>query len=167
MSSTRLQRYALIAEIIGGAAIVVSLIFVGYQVKQSTKEAELNRRALELATYQSLTQNFEGLHDPLVNDHEFATIWEKSINSDLLTAVERRRLRAFAGRNFRHGDLAFNHFRQGSLNEETLNNFLEIVVARIDAHDVVAEGWENVKHRGFQPDYVAYMDALIAERTSE
>ena len=45
-TETRLQRWALVAEIIGGIAIIVSLIFVGYQVRQSTKEAELNRNAL-------------------------------------------------------------------------------------------------------------------------
>lgn len=33
---TKLQKYALIAEVIGGIAIVASLLFVGLQVQQST-----------------------------------------------------------------------------------------------------------------------------------
>jgi hypothetical protein len=38
----KLQEYALVAEIIGGIAIVCSLPFVGVQIRQSAKVSEIN-----------------------------------------------------------------------------------------------------------------------------
>ncbi len=52
----KLQKWALLAEILGGIAVVVSLIFVGYQVQQSNEQAALNTSALRLAAYQQLIE---------------------------------------------------------------------------------------------------------------
>lgn len=41
--SERLQRWALTAKIIGGVAVVVSLIFAGTQIKHSATESALKR----------------------------------------------------------------------------------------------------------------------------
>ena len=38
-----LQEYALIAEIISAVAIVISLLFVGFQIKENTKAAQASR----------------------------------------------------------------------------------------------------------------------------
>jgi hypothetical protein len=51
-----LQKWALIAEILGAVAVVASLGFVGYQLQQSNEQTALNTRALELAAYQQLIE---------------------------------------------------------------------------------------------------------------
>ena len=48
-TSVLARKWALIAEILGAVAVVVSLGFVGYQLQQSNEQAALNTRALELA----------------------------------------------------------------------------------------------------------------------
>ena len=50
----RLQEYALVAEIISAIAIVISLIFVGLQVGQSSAETAANSRALEATVRESM-----------------------------------------------------------------------------------------------------------------
>jgi hypothetical protein len=52
----KLQEYALIAEIIGGIAIVASLIFVGFQVQQTADETALNTRQMQAMAFQDLSQ---------------------------------------------------------------------------------------------------------------
>ena len=44
-----LQKWALVGEISGAVAVVVSLVFVGYQLTQSNEQSAQNTRALELA----------------------------------------------------------------------------------------------------------------------
>ena len=50
----KLERWALIAEIVGGVAIVLSLIFVGLQVRQSAEQTALNTDAIRADAIQSL-----------------------------------------------------------------------------------------------------------------
>ena len=61
MSDDRLQRWALVAEIVAGVAVVASLIAVAYELRQSTDQSALNTSALEIATYQDLTKNISDL----------------------------------------------------------------------------------------------------------
>lgn len=42
----KLQEYARLAEILSATAVVASLIFVGFQVKQQSEETALNTRAI-------------------------------------------------------------------------------------------------------------------------
>lgn len=53
-SATRLQTFAIWAEIVAAVAVVVSLVFVGLQIQQGTAETVLNTRAAEEAAYQDL-----------------------------------------------------------------------------------------------------------------
>jgi hypothetical protein len=56
MSNERLQKWALIAEIIGGIAIVMSLIFVGYEVRNSAAETRQAAEVTRAATVLQLKQ---------------------------------------------------------------------------------------------------------------
>ena len=109
MSGERLQKWALTAEIIGGIAILISLIFVGYEVRQSTKEAALKRNALEVSSYQNLMEGIMGLSQPLALDADFAKINLEAIGakSETLTQREKLRLTSFMVGFVRHGSMAF------------------------------------------------------------
>jgi hypothetical protein len=50
----KLEKWALIAEIVSAIAIVLSLIFVGLQVRQGTEETAANSRALEATVRESM-----------------------------------------------------------------------------------------------------------------
>lgn len=50
----KLEKWALVAEIVSAIAIVLSLIFVGLQVRQGTEETAANSRALEATVRESM-----------------------------------------------------------------------------------------------------------------
>jgi len=50
------------AEIVGVAAIVVSLIFVGLETRNGSVQAELNTRALEMTAYQQLIESISEMN---------------------------------------------------------------------------------------------------------
>jgi hypothetical protein len=52
----KLQEYALIAEIISAICIVLSLIFVGLQVRQGAEETAANTAAIRGSVRQSLME---------------------------------------------------------------------------------------------------------------
>ena len=166
MSDSKLQRWALMAEIIGGIAIVVSLVFVGYEIRGSTKEAELNRRAVEVSAYQQLIQSIFDLNDDVVHDPSFADSYRRSWNGETLEPTEQMRLSEWFMNHFRHGDMAYFQFQNGIIDQERLRSSVNVIVVRISEITIAKLLWEERKHF-FSKEYTDYLDKLLLERTSE
>ena len=78
-----LKKYALIAEIVGGLAVVVGLIFVGLELRQNT----LMQR---VSATQTLVVDYENAVDLLARDAETACIYVRGNNGlDNLNGIER------------------------------------------------------------------------------
>jgi hypothetical protein len=84
MANEKLQRYALVAEIISAAAVVVSLIFVAYQVKDNTA-------AIRSSTYEGILSDHIEWRMTVASSPELALAMLKNANSDSsMSDVERR-----------------------------------------------------------------------------
>lgn len=79
--NVELKKFALISEIVSAIAVVISLIFVGYQISQNTDEVRAsNRQQVTLAAI-SATQLIAG-------NTELAAIFSKIENNEELTNAE-------------------------------------------------------------------------------
>ena len=97
----KLQEYALIAEIIGGVAIVCSLIFVGLQIRQNSRISSVN-------AYQELIAQISIMNSLRIQDPGFADLyWRFDHGQQPATDEERARLEAFLFMVYRQGDLAY------------------------------------------------------------
>ncbi|NIL94690.1 MAG: hypothetical protein GTO71_09665 [Woeseiaceae bacterium] len=56
------QQWKDLAEAVGFAAIVSSLIFVGIETRNSARQSELQTQALEIAAYQALMSNIDEIN---------------------------------------------------------------------------------------------------------
>ena len=74
----KLQKYALIAEILGGIAVVVSLIYVGFQIQQNTTE----RRADSI---ESLNTGYREIALTYVEIKDAGVAWHKVLDGEELT----------------------------------------------------------------------------------
>jgi len=91
-----LQTWALVSEVIGGIAVVLSLIFVGFQIQQSSEETAMNTRALEATAYQNLIAQIESMNTLIIQDPEFADLYNRMLNRESPTnSVERQRIVTF------------------------------------------------------------------------
>ena len=86
-----------IAEIAGGITILVSLIYVGYQIRQS------NRIASATALQSVLDGFAERIMSPVIADGEFADIMNRGFMSwESLSTVEKTRFTVAQGREVLH-----------------------------------------------------------------
>jgi len=114
----RLQEYALIAEIVGGIAIVLSLIFVGMQIRQNSEISQIN-------AYQELVSQITVMNTLRVQDGEFADLfWRFDHGEQPLDDKERARLEAFLYMVFRQGDLAYRQYEKGLIDRDGLISVL-------------------------------------------
>jgi hypothetical protein len=114
----KLQQYALIAEIIGGIAIVASLIFVGMEIRQNAEVSRVN-------AYQELIAQITLINTLRVQDPEFAELYARfATGGQPQNATERARLEGFLYMVFRHGDLAWRQYEAGFLDRDELLSVL-------------------------------------------
>ena len=77
----KLQEYALIAEIVSAIAVVLSLVYVGYQVQMNTEEKRMQ-------SVQSLNTANRELAMNLVNNEKEGIAWHKVLDGEELSKRE-------------------------------------------------------------------------------
>ena len=151
-------------EAAGFVAIIASLIFVGIETRNSTKQAALTTQALEIAAYQELMDNIAELNSFVVQDAEVAAFLHKALRTDEpLTEVEQFRLDRNLYMRFRHGDIAYFLFEQGAIDDARLQSSLAVLSLESPR---VLEFWSRSQFNFVEP-YRRYIDRLIERRQSE
>ena len=161
MNNENLQRWALVAEIVGGIAVVLSLIFVGLQIKQSSEETALNTRALQATAYQNLIAQIESMNTLIIQDSEFADLYNRMLNRESPTnRVERQRIVTFITLSIRHGDLAFKQYQNELIDKESLDSVLTPLIVFLQLMEPAKPRWEQLRP-ALNRDYVSYVDKQV------
>lgn len=147
-------------EVIGFLAIIASLVFVGIETRNSTRQAALTTQALEIAAYQDLMDNIAELNTLAVQDADVAAFLHKAYGTnDELTDIERFRLTRNLFQRFRHGDMAYFLYERGAIDESRLHSALQVLML---GHPRVNEFWE--KNQGnFVASYRDHVNGIIAD----
>ena len=116
-----LEQIALIVEIIGGIVIIISLLFVGLQLKESAKAT---RSATAVTTVSELTSWYSNLGNSEQGSYVF---WNFMTNPDSITPVER-----FQAIMNLHGILltwqnSYYLVKEGTLDKRVQESLLEII----------------------------------------
>ena len=162
MENQNLQRWALIAEIIGGIAVVFSLVFVGLEVRQSSEETALNTRAIEVNAYQDLIAQILLLNSLFIGDPALSELWASTYDcEELESRADYEQLIRYFLSVRRHGDMAYHQYEQGLITEDRLNNALGILVEHVRDNYFAQYAWNE--GNGNAP-YRVHVNKLIEER---
>jgi hypothetical protein len=155
------QKWKDVAEAIGFTAVIASLVFVGIETRNSTKQSELTTQALEISAYQALMSNIDDLNMLLIENPSMAPImdgvWGESDGLDFELFQSNRVLYIL----FRHGDLAFFMYERGAIDEARLESALGPVPIWTEAG---REFWKRRKN-AFSENYRNHIDKLMEDST--
>ncbi len=157
MTRRTLSDWASIAEIIGAAAVVASLLYVGYEIQRNTKVAlATNRQAIasraqELALYSAETNIYGLLFDP------------NSIDAEL-TESERNSVIAYVGALLRTTEEAYLLYRDGMLDEEYWGTRAGVLLAALRS-STARQVYIDTRDAGFYTrDFVSWADGALMEK---
>ena len=154
----RLQEYALIAEIVGGIAIVASLLFVGLQISQNNKLIEAS--AMNASNERTDNTSRMGI------EYGVSEILLKIRNDEALSLSERTRLAVFVETLLRHFETIHFQYSLGLINEEiwqSESRGLERLVNGL-AFQTVFPDWKNSDRTiQFGDSFVQLVNALLNE----
>jgi hypothetical protein len=163
----KLERWALIAEILSAVAVVVSLIFVGLQVRQGADETALNTKAIQTSAYQDLSAQISNLNVVLIENPELIELIERARGGEeISSAIETRQVSSFFLNVFRHGEMAYVQYENGLIDEPSMVAMLSPVQFVLN-FEYGRGVWAAAAGReGLNPRFISYVNELVADRAS-
>jgi hypothetical protein len=157
----RNTRLGLITEVGSAIAVVVSLVFVGLEVRETARQTELNTEAIRIAAYQDLISQISSINE-LVLEPEAAAAYAHLSSPDTdwgtLSDEEQARVTRIFFLLVRHADMAYYQFEKGLLPEDRLESALRPFTGSLQA-PVHSQQWERWKGF-FVPSFRDYIDSV-------
>ncbi len=142
-----------IGELVGGLAVVGSLIYVGLQVRQSNRLAQADAVQAYVQTYN------RDVLSPL-QDQAFAQTLRRGLNDfPKLNREEQIVVHGHLAKSILLGQTAFFLRRHGLVHEDFAESRQAIEVAIVKSPG--GTQWWRAVRQAYPPDYVAYLDRLV------
>ena len=155
----RLQRFALIAEIAGAIAVVTSLLFVGWELRQST-------RIQQIEASQSLGEDYVNALNVMAYESDAACIYVNGINGlKYLTDVEKLRFFVIWFNIFRAAEQLHNYSLEGMIDVRTWNGF-QRQLKQVTRWPGVREWWD-LRDYWFSEEFQSFINEMIANTEPE
>jgi len=155
-----LADWSSLAQVVGTAAIIVSLIFVGLQVRQNTG-------ALQRNEHNSTMEQWTVVRMAIAKHRDIAELMTAGLHGEkVLDAADQLRLEQMlqeqAWASFHIWDRTQRGvFPQGTF-ELTAGALLRVVLATVRGK----AWWQTAKHVGFVPAFVTDVDAVLATNST-
>jgi len=151
----KLQEFALVAEIVSAAAVVLSLLYVGYQIREGTEQARLDSiRAMDEG-YQQQALNY-------VNNEALGIAWHKILRDEELSD---READMFADNLYSHLMLleeTWNAVEGGYLDQAFLGPKITLIEIKILRSPQIRQIYQQMVDGGiYTPDFISWLDAQL------
>ena len=151
----KLKKYALVAEIVGGLAVIIGLVFVGMELRQNT----LMQR---VTATQALSVDYANAVDAVGRDEETACIYVRGINSlDNLNGIERYRFFVLWFHLLRAGEQLHFYSLEGMVDERVWRGY-ERQMSSIFRYPGFQQYWQSRKH-WYSDEFQAFVENGIAD----
>jgi len=146
-----------IGELVGGVAVVASLLFVGVQVRTSAHDQRV-------AAARGATRELPNVVHGVISNQDSAAIWLKGMNTfGELNTAERLRFSALVGHAFRLFEQLYYQNRDGGVESEVWDGF-QNQLRDFAAYPGCADWWTTRAHwygNGFRYFVESNLDASI------
>ena len=153
MDNDKLRKYALVAEVVAGIAIVVTIAFLAFEMRSNTN-------AVRAQTFQSLMQQTNEYRMSLVQPSRvLANEKRRQSGWNSLSRIEKQELRIPTLVNWGIYESAFFANERGLLGEAEWKRFQIAICRRREIHDDMwsPEGFTSMNEL-LTPDFVGYIE---------
>ena len=150
-------------EFLGGIAVVVSLIYLAFQVRQSRDQMIQNSRLISAQTTAATSQVRLMTYSLIVQDPEVARIWWDGLEDrDSLSDADRRRFDPLFTMQF-HSDAQQFQFHRDGIGSPVQWDIVEAGLRR-SAQSSGVQQWLRDWRGSQSKEFCDYFDGLIRER---
>ena len=154
-----IQDWGALGEMIGGLGIIVSLIYVGLQIKQNTK-------ATQVAASQAFVDSHGAVVLPVAYNKEFRDIYWRGLSG--LSNLQGNELAAFSAwtvQAFRAWESFYYQWQAGAFDDHLWSGF-KMQFCALLGQSGIREMWK-MRQTHFSVEFQEYVDQIIANTPSE
>lgn len=147
-----LEQASLLAQIASAMAVIASLIFVGFQLRQATAAIRASSSVAHAALYTELVHS-------IIDNADFAMIWSKGLaDPKTLTESEWVRFVAYASALFRQYESSRVQWQNGRLDDEHWHT-IENQAITFGHLPGLKAAWK-LRGQWYSPDFRAWFESL-------
>ena len=144
-----------IGEFVGALAVILSVLYLGTQIRQNTK-------AIRASSYQSITTHLADVNRSVVEDADVARLLEVGLTDpEQLSSHDLQRLGALIASRLRHYESIYFHYTEGLLEAGVWLAHLS-VLSEMLANPGAAMIWRQSAH-GFPEKFAVEVHRIISE----
>jgi hypothetical protein len=151
-----IQDWGAVGEIVGGLAVVVTLIYLALQIKQNT-------RATRLSTSHAVTEEFRGFFELIAANKDLCSLTMRVGNGEQLSGLDKNHYYVFLGNFLRAFENAFVQWKNGALDSGQWDGMKRMYIDNCQLQ-AVREYWKNRRH-WYSDDFQNFMDTVIFPAT--
>ena len=153
MKRLSLADWGHVAEIFGAVAVVVSLAYVGIQLKQNTE-------AIQAQTQQQVMSNYADYQVAIIGQEAMAPLMIKAEEGEALTPEEELKLSTWAHLLLSNWETTYLSYQNGLLGEEAWQGWEKYFIASMN--DVyVRDAWVNNPIDGYGRRFTEYVNEEV------
>lgn len=146
-----------ISQLVAAVGIVLSLIFVGFQIKQNT-------RALERTEHNSTMEQWTVIRQAIAQNRDIAELMTAGLNNEKpLDAADQLRLEQMLQENAWAAFHIWDRTQRGIFPKGTFEATGGALLGMLLTTPGGGSWWRKAKHIGFHPGFVADVDAILAK----
>ena len=150
MEGSTLQVIGIIAETIAAVGVVISLVYLGVQIRQNTN-------AVRAATYEDVADNIREFNMFVSQNSDLAGIYLRGLaDPDQLTPVERLQFDNYLGTMFAQFDTVVELFKRRIITRKIMDPYTKFVIFQLEKPGV-ATYWRMAKDF-FSEDLHSYIE---------
>ena len=150
-----LEQLSYLAQIVGSVGVIVSLLFVGWQIKHNT-------RALERDEHNSTMAQWTVIRQAIASDRDMAELMTAGLSGARnLDAADRLRLEHMLQECLWASFHIWDRTQRGVFPKGTFQATAGVYVSDLLLTAGGRAWWDSAKHRGFYPPFVVDVDALL------
>jgi hypothetical protein len=155
-----IQDLGSLGELVGGIAVVVSLVYLALQIRQNTRQVEQNTRSIQRESTRAFLEDATAWRGYLIESPEITELYRRAMRKpDDLEPGEWLRFRMLM-------DNLFEHWRFGFFTRSDAESWAllpEYIIRRTLAEPGGQRYWETVREQLPQDEFVRYIDQLTSD----
>jgi hypothetical protein len=146
-----------ISQLVAAVGVILSLVFVGLQIKQNT-------RALERTEHNSTMEQWTVIRQAIAQNRDIAELMTAGLQGERdLDAADQLRLEQMLQENAWAAFHIWDRTQRGIFPKGTFEATGGALLETLLATPRGATWWRNAKQIGFHPGFVADVDAILAK----
>lgn len=148
-----------IGESIGAAAVVISLVYLGIQIRQGAALTRLNTKAMHARAFQDLLDHHSNVHLHVSTREDIRQVLRRALDHEMqeLSDDERMQYGSFMSQQLRSYYTGFTLLQEGLISEEQWQSFAASL--SITVRSRAFPGWWAFRKDQFPADFQAFVES--------